>query len=86
MLNGDFAHQQASTFANRLRRERPGDVTAQVERGLRIALSSPADQALVERGVTLIDTLQKKHSLSPEKALDCFCLMVLNLNEFIYLE
>lgn len=86
MLNGDFAHQQASAFANRLRRERPGDVTAQVERGLRIALSSPADPKLVERGVTLIETLQKKHSVSPEKALDCFCLMVLNLNEFMYLE
>ena len=34
----------------------------------------------------LIDDFQQKHKISADKALEFCCLMVFNLNEFIYLD
>jgi hypothetical protein len=52
----------------------------------RLALCREPDPALIERGLRLIDVLQKKHGRSADQALDQFCLMALNLNEFMYLD
>ena len=38
------------------------------------------------RGLKLIGVLVQKHGKSTDQALDQFCLMVLNLNEFMYLD
>jgi hypothetical protein len=86
MLNGEFAHQQAAALAARVRREAAGDVEPQIARALRLALSSPVDSRHVERGQRLITRLQSQHGLSAEKSFELFCLMVLNLNEFVYLD
>ncbi|HEY2841636.1 MAG TPA: PSD1 and planctomycete cytochrome C domain-containing protein [Pirellulales bacterium] len=86
MLNGDFAHEQAAALAARLRREAPNDLPRQVRRALRLTLSAPVEPRKVEQGLLLIDTLQTKHGLSADNALQDFCLMALNLNEFIYLD
>jgi hypothetical protein len=86
MLHGEFAHQQAVALADRVRREAPKDLQAQVQRALRLALSRPVDSLKIERGIRLIGSLQAKHGVGPDKALDYFCLTVLNLNEFIYLD
>jgi hypothetical protein len=40
----------------------------------------------VERGVGLMARLRDQHQLTPEEALRSFCLLTLNLNEFIYLD
>lgn len=86
MLNGEFAHEQAANFAERLRCEAGGDRANQVRLALRLALSREADETSVARGLALIDQLQNEHGLGPRQALDYYCLMVLNLNEFIYLD
>ena len=86
MLNGHFAHQRAAALAERLKREAPDDLPGQVRRALRLALAGPVDPHKVEQGLKLIDTLQTKHGLTADKALQDYCLMVLNLNEFIYLD
>lgn len=86
MLNGDFLNQQAEEFAKRLRREAPDDVKRQVTTAFRLALCREPDKDLIERGLKLIETLKAKHGLTAEKALDQFCLMTLNLNEFVYLD
>ena len=86
MLNGDFARQQAAALAERLRREFPGDVESQVRRAVRLATAGPADSRQVERGLRLIDSLQSQHGLSADRALECYCLVVLNLNEFVFLD
>ncbi len=39
----------------------------------------------VERGVELMARLRSKRGLAPEEALRSFCLLALNLNEFVYL-
>jgi hypothetical protein len=86
MLNGKFLNDQAAEFAKRLRKEAGDDLRRQVSLGYRLALCHEPDAKLIDRGLTLIDTLQKKHGKSADQALDQFCLMVLNLNEFMYLD
>ena len=90
MMNGEFLQQQARVFADRVRRESGGpdaaDVPAQVRRALEIALVRPATDAEVARGVALIDRLDDADGVSPGRAMELFCLMVLNLNEFAYLD
>ena len=86
MLNGDFLHEQAHNFAERLRREAGGDRASQVRLALRLAVSRQADNATVARGIALIDELERAHGLDAHQALDYYSLVVLNLNEFIYLD
>ena len=86
MLNGRFLNVQAMEFAKRLRREAPDDVSKQVVLAFRLTLNREPETKMVERGLKLIETLQSKHGLSAEKSLDQFCLMTLNLNEFVYLD
>ncbi|MBS0206423.1 MAG: DUF1549 domain-containing protein [Planctomycetes bacterium] len=86
MLNSKFLNDQAAEFARRLRREAGDDVRKQAILGFRLALCRDPDSALVDRGLKLIDALKTKHGKTPEQALDQFCLMVLNLNEFMYLD
>jgi hypothetical protein len=90
MMNGEFLHRQARVFAERVRREAGGpdaaDVPAQVRRALEIALVRPVTDAEVAKGVALIDRLDDADGVSPSRAMELFCLMVLNLNEFAYLD
>jgi mono/diheme cytochrome c family protein len=86
MLNGDFARIQAAEFAARLRREAGDDAAAQVRLALRLALCRPTEESHVQRGLALLKSLQEKHQLSADKALEYYCLTVLNLNEFVYLD
>jgi hypothetical protein len=86
MLNGDFAHQQAAALAARVKREVSGGLDDQVARALRLALSAPADARSIERGRQLVSALQSQHGLDADRSFELFCLMVLNLNEFVYLD
>ena len=90
MMNGVFLQKQARVFAERVRKEAGGqdaaDVAAMVRRAIEIALVRPATDEEVARGVALIDTLEEVDGVHPSRALEIYCLMVLNLNEFVYLD
>ena len=86
MLNGEFLNQQAAAFAERLRREAGDKVDSQVALALRLALSREPTPPETERGLRLIDRLISKHGQSRETALNNYCLFVLNLNEFVYVD
>jgi mono/diheme cytochrome c family protein len=97
MMNGDFLHAQARTFAERVRREalaantQPAvaaddDTAAIVRRAVELALVRPARDDEVARGVALVDELEAREGVGPSRAFELYCLMVLNLNEFIYLD
>lgn len=87
LLNSDFALSQADQFAAWLGTAASDESD---ESRVRLALTRvmqrqpTADEVL--RGTTLITTLQTKDKLSADKALRYFCLVALNLNEFIYLD
>jgi len=85
MLNSEFVNEQSGRLAERLRREAP-DAAGQVRRGFEIATSRPARDEDVARGLHFMDELRKQAGLSAEKALDRFCLLLMNLNEFVYLD
>ena len=90
MMNGGFVQAQAKRFAERVRRESGGDGTgdtpARIRRAIAIALSREASDKEVADGVALVDRLAGLEGVGPDRALEIYCLMVLNLNEFAYLD
>lgn len=87
MLNGPFAQQQATVFANYLRKQLgPEDTRGHVQLALQRALQRPVNEKQVARGIEFIKQIQDQPGVSAAKALDYFCLVVLNLNEMIYLD
>ena len=84
LLNGEFTNDQAALLADRLRREAPDDLAGQVSS--RIWLR-PARA----RGREVRDDVAFLKKLTAESArradgADSYCLMVLNVNEFLYLD
>ena len=90
MMNSEFVQNQAKVFAERVRHEAGGpdasDVRASVRRAIQIALVREPHEGEVSRGLALIDTLEAEEGISPGRALELYCLYLLNLNEFIYLD
>jgi hypothetical protein len=75
-LNGAFANEQAGRFAERLRREAGDDPAAQVRRAFELALCRPPRDEELKTSVAFVE----------RQRLEAFCLVVLNLNEFVYLD
>ena len=86
MLNGSFLNSQAGSFAIRLQRDVGEDVSLQVRRALQWATGRMPSVSEVERGTALIQSLIHKHHLTAGSALRQFCLVVLSLNELVYLD
>jgi hypothetical protein len=90
MMNSEFLHKQARALAARVKREVGGpdadNTPAEVRRALEIALTRTVTDAEVAKGVALVDQLEDQDGVSPTRSLELFCLMVLNLNEFVYLD
>jgi hypothetical protein len=85
LLNSDFQHRQAGLFAERLRREVGEDAAAQVGLALRLATAREPTQAEIDRGTALLRSLSAG-GLSGQAALGAYCLVILNLNEFLYVD
>jgi hypothetical protein len=85
-LNSEFLNQEAAKFAARLKREAGDDVNKQVALALRLTTCRAPTDAEIARGVGLIDALAKKEAAGQDVALKYFCLLALNLNEFVYVD
>ncbi len=86
LLNSEFILKQASVFADMLRKKYPNSPDAQVKDALRRVMQRPPTGDEVARGLQLIQTLQNENNMTAEQARKYFCLVALNLNEFIYLD
>jgi len=86
MINSKFLNDAAETLAKRLQTEKPGDVNGQVRRALELATSRPPTQQDVTEGIAFIKNFQTKSNLDENQSLQRFCLLVLNLNEFVFLD
>jgi hypothetical protein len=86
MLNSEFLNERAGHFAERIRREVGASRPDQIRRVLSLAMSRPASPKEVDRGVALLERLEASDHLNSETALTSFCLLALNLNEFLYLD
>ena len=85
LLNSEFVNEQAGIFAENLRAQ--GGTT---EQHVRTALSRVLQRAPtsdeVQRGTDLINRLKAEYDMESDEALRNFCLIALNLNEFMYLD
>lgn len=86
MLNSQFTNRQAVLLAERLQREFPNDPAGQIRRAIRLTTGRLPKPGEVARDVQFIKELRRDEKLSAVKALENYCLMMLNLNEFVYLE
>lgn len=86
MLNSTFVNEQARIFADYLRKHAGNDPVAQVKLALRRTLQRAPTQPEISRGVKMMRSLQNEHKVAKEDALRYFCIVALNLNEFIYLD
>ena len=86
LLNGEFANEQADTFAARLQKELPGDVRAQVARAVRLTTGRAPTADEVKADLAFVEKLKAEHKLNDRQALARYCLLCLNANEFVYLD
>ena len=85
LLNGDFAQQQAALLAARLQREATG-LREQLRLGLQLVTQRPARATDVDRLALLAVTLRREHGRDEAMALQRCCLVLLNCNEFLFLD
>jgi len=89
LLNSTFMDEQAAAFAERLSAAHPKDTEAQIRLAFRLALArQPTDGEL---GIARTYLARQRATtanteVAERKALGAFCKLVLNLNEFIYID
>jgi Protein of unknown function (DUF1553)/Protein of unknown function (DUF1549)/Planctomycete cytochrome C len=86
LLNGEFTNQQAIQFADRLRREAPNDLAAQIDRAIFLTTARHPSTDEVREDLAFLKKLMSEARLDEQKALSQYCLMTLNANAFLYLD
>lgn len=86
MLNSEFLNERAVRFAGRVACEVGGNSRERVRRILALVTSRTPSEVEVARGIDLLRRLTREDGVSEEVALSSFCLLALNLNEFLYLD
>ena len=86
MLNSKFLNDSAETLAKYVENKAPNDIRAQVSHALHNATNRKPSEVDLQDGLDLIKDLKDKSKATKEQAMQRFCLLVLNLNEFLYLD
>lgn len=86
LLNGEFTHDLALAFADRLRQECPGRLEEQVSRGIRLTTGRNPQPKEVQQDIHFIQSLIAQHGLDERTALARYALLLLNTNEFFYVD
>ena len=86
LLNGEVINEQARVFAVDVSAKAGDDPAATVRLVLRRATQRDPSPREVERGVEFLARMRGRHGLDAQAALAKFCLLALNLNEFVYLD
>ncbi len=86
LLHGDFLNDQASKLATRVEKEAGSDLKAQIAESIRLGLDRPASDEEIAEGLDFLNRLTSQCGQKSTEALKYWCLTVLNLNEFVYLD
>jgi len=86
MIHSDFIHEKALAFSQRLTREAGADPAAQVRLAFQLALQRDPQDAELQRALAFLDLMQQQEKLTPDVALQRFCLAVFSFNEFIFID
>ncbi|MBL8815216.1 MAG: DUF1553 domain-containing protein [Planctomyces sp.] len=81
LLNGEFSNEEARHFAGRVRQLSGDDLTVQIEHAFEIALSRPPTKPESERMISLCMLNDSEND-----RLVSVCRVLLNSNEFIYVD
>jgi mono/diheme cytochrome c family protein len=86
LLNGDFIQEQAARLADSVGAGGLVDDDEIVRRVIQAVLGRGSTDEEVAQATGLITELQADHGLTRRKAIDLFCLTVMNWNEFVFLD
>ena len=67
-------------------KEVPNDLSTQVTRGIRLTTGRVPVAEEVAKDVAFVNDMKAKHKLDDKAALTRYCLLLLNSNEFAYLD
>jgi hypothetical protein len=85
LLNSKFSNDQARLFAADISKQFPA-LERQVEAILHRVMQRSPSPAEIERGVKFVEDLTSGEKTDPQQALEYFCLLAINLNEFVYVD
>lgn len=85
LLNSDFIHQQGARLASSIDGEQTDDAEV-VRRTILAVLSREATSEEIAAGQRLIETLQSEHKLDRRRAVELYCVTVMNWNEFLFVD
>ena len=86
MLNSDFVDREATAFAGYVQQRVGDDIRDQATFVLERVFQRKPTDAEVQRGVQFMQRMMNQHRQDANSALTKFCLLALNLNEFVYLD
>ena len=85
MINGEFMQAQAKVFAEQLQKA-SAEPREQVRLALNRALQREPNEKEIARGLQFLKDSQEADKLPADVSLRRFCLLVLNLNEFVFVD
>ena len=86
LLNGQFLQSQSQRFAERIRRTGATSRIQQIEQAIQFAYGRPATNSDIRRADSLMNRLRDEYQLNEQEQLKEYCLVLLNTNEFMYLD
>ena len=86
MLNSRFLSEQSTRLADRLQTQWPDDLDRQIGQAIRVTTGYVAEKQEIQADRKFVEKLEKQEQLSRKDALKTYCLLVLNANQFIYLD
>jgi hypothetical protein len=86
MLNSKFMSEQAEALARRLEEERPEGLKAQIAHAIRLTTGRVPEAKEIDADLAFIESQAAEENMSPQAALRHYCLLILNTNEFVYLD
>jgi hypothetical protein len=86
LLNGEFTNEHARHLAKRVEGEAPGGLEAQIGSATRLVMAREATAQEAAADAAFIRNLIGQTRLDPQTALQQYCLLLLNSNEFVYVD
>ena len=86
LLNGEFCREEAKHMADRVRRESGENARQQIERAFKLAFARTPSAAEMASSEAFLAEQAKVRAGDASAALHDFCHVLLNANEFIYLD
>lgn len=86
MINSDFLNRQAKVFADSVVEQAPEDLATQIDLVLSLVTQRDPSADEIERGMAFVQQVMDDDRVDVNEAIRQFCLIALNLNEFLFLD